>query len=747
MGRMTSELVLSLLDRLSGPAKKATASIRGIGRAVMEANGQHLRAMSEANIRNIKDIRGQLLATTATAFGLGLALAAPYRAARDFQSGMTDIKQKAEISDAAVAALGLRIRKLAPQINQTASEVQRGLDILLGFGMDVGPSELLMRPIGKAATAYKAEIADLANMSYALVNNLKLMPEQVAKALDVTAQAGKEGAFELKDMARYFPELTAQAQALGQTGVPAVADLSAALEVVRQGVGESSEAVTNLSDLMSQLKAPRTLRAFARQGVDLIGSLAAAAKKGLVPLEAITEITRSVINTKFGGDVSRIRSLFGNEQAAAAVRLLIQNTKQYRDIREKAGKALGVVDRDFIDRMKNAEAAQQANKVAAQEAAIAFGNALLPAITAVMQAVTPMLNVVGKLASRYPVLTRGIIGTVTALVALRIAMLATQLAKAQFAQGLIEMGIAVTTFGPKIIAFALTPLRALIGLLSAAAVEAGLFGGILGAASAKSFGAALLALLNPMRLVRGSLTAMKFSLRGLLVGTGIGILLLMAGWLVENWSKVSAFFKGFGKGFMAALAPVRPALQPLINVVKAVVGWIGNLLNAGGTDASWEQWGERAGRAVGGVVVWIAELIGKLGEAINKLGEFWDKLSGNGPPQVSLGQMNAFAHAKRPPHRKAGGRVSAGGMYEVNEAGMEIFRPGRSGTVYPNRELGKLAGAMGAGGRGQRLFAPTLHVHGAGADPAGVADLVMARMRAEWNRFQSGTFADEPLRA
>ncbi|NKC48103.1 phage tail tape measure protein [Ochrobactrum anthropi ATCC 49188] len=58
--------------------------------------------------------------------------------------------------------------------------------------------------MGRAATAYRAEVDDLAKAGFAALDNLKVPATDFGKALDAMAQAGKEGAFELRDMAQYF---------------------------------------------------------------------------------------------------------------------------------------------------------------------------------------------------------------------------------------------------------------------------------------------------------------------------------------------------------------------------------------------------------------------------------------------------------------------------------------------------------------------------------------------------------------
>jgi len=685
MARLTSQLILSLIDRVTSPARRVAQSVRGITRAVGEANGQRLRAVAEANRKNIGRLRSDLVDAGGTAFALALALRKPISAAREFESVLTDIGQKADLSRKQQLQLGAAIRALGPQVNRSATELAGGVDVLAGFGLDPQKAVAMMRPIGRAATAYKAEIQDLARASFAVVDNLKIPFGETGRAIDVMAQAGKEGAFELKDMAQYFPSLTAAAQALGQTGAPAVADLAAALQITRKGAGDSAEAATNLQNVLQKMRAPATRRAFAKMGVDLEASLAAASKQGLTPIEAIAEIT----NRTLKGDLSKIADLFEDAQVQKGLRPLIQNLEEYRRIRERAGKASGVVDKDFAARMQNAEARTAAFKAQVENLAISFGTALMPGVTAFLGVVGPLINGVAQFAERFPLLTRVIVGTVAAVIALRLATVAFKFGKAQMLQGLIDLGLGLIKF---------------------------------------------------RTLATGIAGSLSLTFRGLLAATGIGLLILAAGWIVQHWSGVSSFFRGFGQGFMAAIAPVRPALEPLIQGVKTVVGWVRQLLGGGGED--WSAWGVKAGTAVGnfvtGAVRMIGTLIGWFKQAI-KIAMDLAKWTPAGLVVQGVQMAARAASGRRPAgKRELGGDVLAGQSYLVGERRAEIFTPDRSGRID---QVGAGSPGQATGGRGG-VLAPRISIVASGANAQEVAQLVMDRLRSEYARYTAGAHSD-----
>jgi hypothetical protein len=169
----------------------------------------------------------------------GVGMATPFilasKAAMDFSSGMVDIQQKAELTNAETARMAARILDLAKVAHQLPEDMRSGIDTLAGLGLDPRKAVEMIGPIGRLGTAFKVELADGANAAFSNLNNLKVPIGETARALDIMAASGNAGAFEVKDMARWFPSLTAQMQALGQKGTPAVADLAAALQIARRG--------------------------------------------------------------------------------------------------------------------------------------------------------------------------------------------------------------------------------------------------------------------------------------------------------------------------------------------------------------------------------------------------------------------------------------------------------------------------------------------------------------------------------
>lgn len=434
MAVLTSKLIVELLDRLTGPARRVSASMTA------------LTAAAERNSARLTALQGKLLGAAAAGYGLAKSLGTPISAASQFETSLLNIGQKADMSDEKISAMGKRIRALAPIVNKSALEVAKGIDALVGFGLDTERAETLMGPIGRAATAYQAEIEDLSKAGFAVLDNLKVKAEDFGKALDVMAQSGKDGAFEIKDMAAKFPELTAAASALEMKGIKAVGRLSAALQIARKGAGTSAEAATNTGNLMQKIISPETTTKFKKVGIDIRKELEKTQATGGDVFEMIDRLIKKA--TK--GNMSKIGDFFQDSEVQKFLRPLWQNIDEYRRIRDEALRAAGVVDKDFQRRMLTNAARTEAFKIRLEGLSMTIGNILLPSVNRLLDALSPVILSFEKFAEANPGLVGGATKAAAALIALRIAGIAGKFALgwlwggalAAARVGLIALGIA-----------------------------------------------------------------------------------------------------------------------------------------------------------------------------------------------------------------------------------------------------------------------------------------------------------------
>lgn len=451
--------------RLRDQVRQTTESLRDQDRRLQEVT-QRAQRFADARDRfsRTQGTATGLAAGGAAAIGTGMVIARPLEGAAEdamqFESVMTDINQKVDQARNAGRAMGLDMRKTALLVNQMPADLQKGVDTLTGFGLGAREAVNMMTPIGRAATAYKAEIDDLGKATFAAHDNLKVGISETGKALDVMAQAGKRGAFEVKDMAQYFPALTASMQSLGGKGVPAVADLAAALQITRKGAGDASTAANNLQNLLSKINSEDTVKNFAAFGIDIPKAMKKAAAESRSPIEEIVRLTQKAT----GGDQSKLSALFGDMQVQQALRPLMSAFAEYQSIRADALAANGTVNTDFADRMQDSAEKVKHLSVESKDLSITIGNQLLPLIAAGSETLSSWGNWLADIAERHPQLVRAIAVGTAALAALFLVLGGASILLAGIVAPIAVLGAAATALG-----IGLLPL---IGI--AAAVVAGI---------------------------------------------------------------------------------------------------------------------------------------------------------------------------------------------------------------------------------------------------------------------------------
>lgn len=482
----------------------------------------------------------------------GVALAAPLilatKAAADFSSGMVDIQQKTGLSDRAADQFANRILILSAAAKQIPEDMRAGLDVLLSKGMKLDAATDAIGPAGRLATAYKVELPDAANSAFAAISNLKVASRDTARIFDTMAAAGNAGGFEVRDMARYFPSLTAQMQALGEKGIPAVADLSAALQVAMHTAGNADEAGNNIQNLLGKINAPGTISAFKKNfGIDLPAAMQKLTDEGYSSLEAITLLTKKAT----GGDMKKLGFAFEDQQARMGILALIQNMEEYRDIRRQAMQSGGTVDQAFAQRgARDANVQWRAFMGTSSRLAIVLGTTLLPVMTDVLGNVSMMVGAVANWAQANPQLASALMKGVAALITFRIG-----LGAAQFALGSILGPFArIMPFFRKV--DGVSKFGAVLGRFGSVATRAG-------SLAVRGFGLIRMA---AMFLARGVMQAglMMMANPIVLVITLIVAALAGAAYLVyTHWDKISA-------AFTSGVTWVKSSLQALPNWLRNI---------------------------------------------------------------------------------------------------------------------------------------------------------------------------------
>jgi len=621
---------------------------------------------------------GLTLAGGGLAYKLGITQAIPE--AFEMEHRLRELGNVGQLSAKQLESMDKRLASISRYTNQMRPEIAEGLNVLVASG--IAPEKALdyMNVIGRTATGEQAAIVDISKTAFSVTDNLKVPISELGKAMDILAMSGKEGRFELKDMASAFPSLTAGASMLGMRGTPAVASLGAALQVAMKGAGEASEAANNLENFIQKVTSPLAVKNFQETfGINLKNVLINAANEGKDPILEVIELMKQAS----GGDVFKVSEVFQDKQVLNFIKPMMQNLDEYKRIKASALGADGVVDSDFNHMMETTNEQFKLLKINMKEL-------VFPHLHKPIELINNLLTKINK----NPLLQKGIFGAIIGTIGVGIVLttLGTVLMLAGkivgvygkllkysrdfapfIAQGATKLfnfaGFNTTahnlTYGKKIMK-AGNPL----GLnMSNFSIRSGIFADIrridnnlktgikktfteLPANITKSISALKdwastsvkgipsvfinglkafkTGFLNIPNMIKNAIVAFRaFSVT--LLTSPIGWIALAIGAVAlviyKYWKPISAFFKGMWKGLKEGLQPLMPlfkrmavALEPIIKPIRAIINWFKKLIKpVEDTGGAAENMGIKFGKAIAGIIVKFVELITKAFECGAKI--------------------------------------------------------------------------------------------------------------------------------
>jgi len=265
--RAKADKLSAAVEKQRGKLSASRAAMTNAGVAVGGLRDKYLKlgeAIDKAGAKQEK-MRNRMAAKDAAGERLGSlkgaavgAIGAVYGAGRlvgqamDFEYEMRMFGNVADLSNDRLGEIRGQIKELSAITNQSPGDLLVALNDLTAKGLDPDRAVASLGIIGKTATASGAAMGDLAATAFTLIDAMGLSPDDLPTAMDMLSKAGKEGSFELKDMAQYFPMLTAQAKSLGLVGKEGIATLGSALQIAMKGASDPSQAANNFQNFLAK---------------------------------------------------------------------------------------------------------------------------------------------------------------------------------------------------------------------------------------------------------------------------------------------------------------------------------------------------------------------------------------------------------------------------------------------------------------------------------------------------------------
>lgn len=720
------------LGRLQRNYDRITRAIEDTRRAQERLNRSIERG---ARIGSLRDSAGGNLANSVgqlTAFAVPVG--AVIKQAAEFQDQLNDLAITGGWSAQEQVRIGETVRSTALNYNQTVTDINAGLGVLVAGGISTAKELDIFAPkMTRIATAWRTSFEDVGNTALALQNNLGVTAEGFDRAMNMLGYAGKAGQFEARDMAKHLPSLTPFYKSLGIQGEQAVSEIGAALQVARMGAGSSDEAANNMSNFMSKLTAPDTLKAFDNAGIDLQSRMKSLVSEGMTPMGAMMSTIEQYIGTKSPKAVGeftkamtikddqerqmavdrlsesyQLGELFQDQQALSFIRSMKNNKDEFERIKvgsEQAANNDGI-SKDFDQRMSSPTEQFKQLKINATDLALTIGIALLPAFNEIVTAIMPVVSAFGDWAKANPELIAGTIKIVGGLLLAKVAFFGVSFAVLSIISPFMSM---ITLFNR--LRAGITVLRnmALLGQLSPILMKLG--GGL--------------------KFVGGVLRAVGMAAMSNPLFIAIGLLAVAAYLIYKNWTPIKAFFVNLWNGLKSAVTrgvgAIKGALasfQPLAFFSRA---WGAVTSYFGGLPARFRQFGINI---IQGLIGGITAKFGALRATITRMGDsvsgwFKSNLGINSPSKV-------FTKLGFGIPEGTGLGIEKGTPLALKASEQMAKRLAQ--TQYSNSVLGSqsLAGGMSAG---SISFSPTINVQVA-AGAGDISGQVQQGLAASYSDFE-----------
>lgn len=519
---------------------------------------ERLKRVEDARQRNLdkrEEYKSGIMGTVA----LGATIAAPVKAAIDFESTMADVKKVVDFDTPdGFKKMGQDIINMSKVLPMTANDI--GKIVAAGGQSGIAAKELMTFAESAIKMGVAFDItADQAGQAMAEMRSaFKMNQQQVVVLADKINYLGNNTAASAKDIM----EIVQRIGPLGEVAGTASGEI-AALGATLRGMGVQNEiAATGIKNLMLSLTAGKAAtksqrEAFARLGYS---STAVAKSMQLDSKKTMLVILKQVAKLRKHEQSAVLTQLFGKEVVGSIAPLLtnIKELEKNFDAVADKMKYAGSMGKEY-----QARAATTANELVIfrnqiTALGITIGSVLLPAFNSVLKTISPWIGKVTELAQAHPVVTKAIVATAGALITMRIATFAAGFAFTYLRGGALRVVGAIAGARAQM---ALTAVSA--RAVGAAATVAN--GGLVGMAS---------------RGIPAVVTGVR-AICAAFISTGIGALitgLALGGlWIYRNWAGVKAFMTGTLQGIQQGLQPVTEKFQALwdkLGPVKTAFQWV-----------------------------------------------------------------------------------------------------------------------------------------------------------------------------
>lgn len=193
-------------------------------------------------------------------------------------------------------------------IRVNPDEILSGVEKIVQKLGDLDFAAKQTRNIGIVVRATAADGSEVGDLISNLKEKFKLKDEEILPALDLLVKQGHAGAFELKDLVTQGNRITAAYGAMGRSGMDAVREMGAMMQVFRKSTGMEEETATAWKNLFNDLMEPSKKKYLDALKINIWDP--EQLKQGKKQIRSIVDIMDELL-TKTKGDQEKLSRIFG----------------------------------------------------------------------------------------------------------------------------------------------------------------------------------------------------------------------------------------------------------------------------------------------------------------------------------------------------------------------------------------------------------------------------------------------------
>lgn len=311
MSDLRTSIILNMTGNMGNQSRKFGSDIHNMGQ-----RGTKAISMMNRGLHGLG--RGlDALGNRYTAFITGAGAAGAVRMVGNLEERLTKLGVSSSRSAEDVEKLKKEIFDIARQkdLRVDPDQLFSAVEEIVERTGDLEYAKTNLKNFAAAIKAASAEGSSIGGIASEFQKMGLINPKDVLEGLDLLIKQGKEGAFTLAEMAELAPRIFPAYTARGRTGMAAVREVGAALQIIMKGTGKAEMAVTAFESVLRVLADNSKLKKLQKAGINVFDN--EKMKQGLEVIRPINEIVADIVR-KTKGRGTLLSEVLGDAEAARA---------------------------------------------------------------------------------------------------------------------------------------------------------------------------------------------------------------------------------------------------------------------------------------------------------------------------------------------------------------------------------------------------------------------------------------------